>query len=168
MKEKFPEIIALAIENARIGDWENVITAHKDEKFARTWDMRTKRVGRWTFPTSDDGFVKSVALSQCGNFGFVGSSNGGISVFNMQSGILRKKYRLHKKTVTGIALDGMNRKMVSCGLDGIVGFYDFNKSTFLGKLQLDAPITKMVYHRSSDLFALILDDFCLLYTSRCV
>lgn len=156
---KFSEIIAIAIENNRLGEWENIITAHKHEKLARTWDMRNKRVGRWTFGTTDDGFVKSVALSQCGNFGFIGSSNGEIVVYNMQSGIIRKKYRLHRNAaVTGIALDGMNRKMVSCGLDGIVGFYDFNKSTLLGKLQLDAPITSMIYHRSSDLFALALDD----------
>ncbi|CCH60021.1 hypothetical protein TBLA_0C02090 [Henningerozyma blattae CBS 6284] len=158
IREKFPEVIAMAVENARLGDWENVITAHKDEKLARTWDMRNKRVGRWSFDTTDDGFVKSVAISQCGNFGFIGSSNGSIVIYNMQSGLIRKKYKLHKRAVTGIALDGMNRKMVSCGLDGIVGFYDFNKSTLLGKLQLDAPITSMIYHRSSDLFAVALDD----------
>lgn len=158
IKEKFPEITAMAVENTRIDDWENVLTAHKNEKAARSWNLRAKRVGRWTFDTTDDGFVKAVAISQCGNFGFVGSSNGSIVIYNMQSGILRKKYKLHKKAVTGIALDGMNRKMVSCSLDGIVGFYDFNKSTLLGKLQLDAPITSMGYHRSSDLFALALDD----------
>lgn len=162
MKEKFPEIISIALENARLGEWENIITAHKDEKVARTWDMKSKRVGRWTFSTNDAGFVKSVAISQCGNFGLVGSSNGSISIYNMQSGILRKQYKLHKRAVTGIALDGMNRKMISCGLDGLVGFYDFNKSTLLGKLQLDAPITSMVYHRSSDLFALALDDLSII------
>lgn len=162
MREKFPEILSIAIENARVGEWENVITAHKDEKEARTWDTRRKRVGRWTFGTTDDGLVKSVAISQCGNFGFVGSSNGSIVAYNMQSGILRKKYKLHKKAVTGIALDGMNRKMVSCGLDGLVGFYDFNKSTLLGKIQLDAPITGMIYNRPSDLFALALDDLSII------
>lgn len=162
IKDKFPEVLSMAIENARLGEWENIITAHRGEKAARTWDMRRKRVGRWTFDTSDGGFVKSVALSQCGNFGFVGSSNGNISVYNMQSGLLRKKYKLHKKAVTGIALDGMNRKMVSCGLDGLVGFYDFNKSTLLAKLQLDAPATAMVYNRPSDLFALALDDLSII------
>ena len=52
----------------------------------------------------------------------------------------------------------MNRKMVSCGLDGIVGFYDFGKSVYLGKLQLEAPITSMIYHKLSDLVACALDD----------
>ena len=163
IKEKFSEITAIALETNRVGDWENVVTAHRDETFARTWDMRTKRVGRWTFATGDGGYVKSVAISPCGNFGFVGSSLGDISVYNMQSGILRKRYKFHKNAaVTGIAVDSMNRKMVSCGLDGLIGFYDFNKSTLLGKLQLDAPITAMVYHRASDLFAVALDDFSII------
>ncbi|SCW01838.1 LAFE_0E08372g1_1 [Lachancea fermentati] len=157
--EKFPEIITFSIENARQGEWENILTAHKDEKFARTWNSATKRVGRWTLATIDEGYAKCTAISPCGNFGFVGSSNGGIGVYNLQSGLPRKKYKLHKKAVSGIAVDGMNRKMVSCGLDGIIGFYDFSKSQYLGKLTLNAPITSLVYHRSSDLFAVALDDF---------
>lgn len=158
IKGKLPEIIDIAIENSREGEWDNVITAHKDEIFARTWDSKNKRIGKHTLATIDRGFAKSVAISQCGNFGLVGSSSGGIGVYNLQSGILRKKYQLHKKAISGIAIDGMNRKMVSAGLDGIVGFYDFSHSKYLGKLQLQAPITSLVYHRSSDLVALALDD----------
>lgn len=158
LKEKFPEIIAVFSSEARTGDWENIITAHKDEPFARTWDSSTKRVGRNVLNTVDQGFCKAVCISQCGNFGLVGSSFGGIGVYNLQSGLLRKKYILHKQAVTGLAIDGMNRKMVSCGLDGIVGFYDFGKSKYLGKLQLDTPITSMVYHKQSDLIACTLDD----------
>lgn len=162
VRQKFPEIISIAIENTRLGEWDNVITAHQNEKFARTWDTRSKRVGKHRFSTTDDGVVKSVGISQCGNFGLVGSSNGSITVYNMQSGMLRRKYKFHKKAVTGLALDGSNSKMVSCGLDGLVGFYDFNNNALLGKLQLDAPITQMVYHRSSDLCAMALDDFSII------
>lgn len=158
MKEKFPEILAITSSNTREGEWENILTAHKDETFARTWDSRTKRVGRHQLNTVDKGYIKSVCISQCGNFGLVGSSLGGIGSYNLQSGTLRKKYMLHKKPVTGLAIDGMNRKMVSCGLDGIVGFYDFNDSRYLGKLQLESPITSMIYHKSSDLIACSLDD----------
>lgn len=158
VKGKYPEIIDIAIENAREGEWDNVLTAHKDENFARTWDSRNKRVGKHQLATIDNGNVQAVAISQCGNFGLVGSQTGGIGVYNLQSGILRKKYQLHKKAVTGIALDGMNRKMVSAGLDGIVGFYDFSKSKYLGKIQLQSSVTELVYHRSSDLFAMALDD----------
>lgn len=158
VNEKFPEINSIASSQAREGEWENVLTTHKDETFARTWDSKNKRVGRYQLNTVDGGFAKSVCVSHCGNFGLVGSSNGGIGSFNLQSGLLRKKYILHKKAVTGLAMDGMNHKMVSCGLDGIVGFYDFSGLKYLGKLQLDAPITSMIYHKSSDLIACALDD----------
>ncbi|TID24593.1 hypothetical protein CANINC_003065 [Pichia inconspicua] len=157
-RQKFPPIIAMVQENSREGEWDNILTAHQDEPFARTWNSKNRKVGKYKLNTIDSGIVQSVCISQCGNFGFVGSSNGGIGVYNMQSGLLRKKYQLHKKTVTGIAIDGMNRKMVSCGLDGLVGFYDFSKSKYLGKLKFDSPITKLCYHRSSDLFAIALDD----------
>lgn len=157
-RNKFPPIISIVQENSRSREWDNILTAHQDEKFARTWSSKNKKIGKHHLDTIDDGIVKSIAISQCGNFGFVGSSNGGIGVYNLQSGALRKKYKLHKKTVTGIAVDGMNRKMVSCGLDGIVGFYDFSQSKYLGKLTFDAPITNLCYHRSSDLFAITLDD----------
>ncbi|ODQ48963.1 hypothetical protein PICMEDRAFT_14474 [Pichia membranifaciens NRRL Y-2026] len=157
-RNKFPPIVSIVQENSRSKEWDNILTAHQDEKFARTWSSKNKKIGKHHLDTIDEGIVKSIAISQCGNFGFVGSSNGGIGVYNLQSGALRKKYKLHKKTVTGIAVDGMNRKMVSCGLDGIVGFYDFSQSKYLGKLTFDAPITSLCYNRSSDLFAIALDD----------
>lgn len=158
MKEKFPEIIDIASNQAREGDWETIVTAHRDEYFARTWDSQSKRVGRHVFKTVDGGLVSSVGISHCGNFALVGSVNGGIGSYNLQSGLLRKKYMLHKRAVTGVAMDGMNQKMVSTSLDGLVGFYNFSKLTFLGKLDLESPITSMVYHQNSDLIACALDD----------
>lgn len=158
LRERLPEITSMSMSAAREGEWENMLTTHKDEKFARTWDTRIKRLGHHELATVDGGLAKTVCVSHCGNFGLVGSSEGGIGVYNLQSGLLRRKYMLHKKTVTGVAIDGMNRKMVSCGLDGIVGFYNFHDLKYLGKLQLDSPITSMVYHKGSDLIACALDD----------
>lgn len=159
MREKFPVITNVSMSVAREGQWENMLTTHHGEPFARTWNSFHKRVGRHQLNTVDGGLAKSICVSHCGNFGLVGSSEGGIGVYNLQSGLLRRKYLLHKKTtVTGLAIDGMNRKMVSCGLDGIVGFYNFSDSKYLGKLQLDEPITGMIYHKGSDLVACALDD----------
>ena len=155
---KLPTVIDMSIELARAGEWDNLVTAHENSSVARTWNSKTKRLGSHLLKTGDDGFVTAVHLSTCGNFAFIGSSKGSITVYNMQSGTLRKKFNLHKQSITGICVDSMNRKMVSVGLDGIVGFYDFAKSKFLGKLQLESPITSLKYHRGSDLFALALDD----------
>lgn len=158
MREKFPEMIAMASNQTHAGDWEDIVSAHKDETFARTWSSQNRRVGRHQFKTVDGGLVSTVCVSHCGNFALVGSANGGIGSYNLQSGLLRKKYMLHQHTVTGICIDGMNQKMVSAGLDGLVGFYNFAKLTFLGKLDLESPITSMIYHKSSDLIACALDD----------
>lgn len=158
LKEKIPELVCVAFSEARQTDWENIITGHENEKFARTWSFENKRLGRWRLMTPDDGFVKSACISQCGNFGIIGSSNGSIAIYNLQSGILRKQYKFHKRSVTGIAIDNMNQKMCSVGLDGLVGFYDFNQSKLLGKIDLESPVTLLKYHKSSDLIAVALDD----------
>jgi len=72
--------------------WESVVTAHKNDKKARTWFWGRKRAGRWAFQTGDDGNVSSVAISQCGTFAVVGSERGGIDIFNLQSGIHRQRF----------------------------------------------------------------------------
>lgn len=157
-RQKFLEVVAMALLTVRAGEWDNMLTAHLDEPFARAWDTTSKRVGGLQLPTVDGGAARAVCISQCGNFGVVGLSKGAIASYNMQLGNMRRKYLLHKAAVTGLAIDGFNRKMVSCGLDGVVGFYDFADSKYLGKLQLDAPITGMVYQHLSDLVAFSLDD----------
>ncbi|KAG7195828.1 uncharacterized protein KQ657_002213 [Scheffersomyces spartinae] len=158
MREKHPEITTISSSQLREGQWDNIVTVHKDEPFARTWDSKSKRIGVHQLATIDNGNASTVCVSQCGNFAIVGSTNGGFGVYNLQSGTLRKKYVLHTKAVTGIAIDGMNRSMVSCGLDGIIGFYNFSEHKYLAKLQLEAPITSMIYQKSSDLIACALDD----------
>jgi WD40 repeat protein len=71
----------------------------------------------------------------------VGSAGGSIRLFNMQSGQYRRSYPCqktkydlgsevrysnkqvhtqHTKAVTGLAIDSLNRTVVSCGLDGKV------------------------------------------------
>ena len=72
--------------------WESVVTAHEDDRKARTWFWGRKRAGRWAFETSDEGNVSSVAMSLCGTFAVIGSDKGGIDMFNMQSGIHRQRY----------------------------------------------------------------------------
>ena len=98
-----------------ITGWESVVTGHKDDKFARTWFWGRKRAGRWIFKTTDQGTVnvrlfmscfinycvediltvhstQSVAISPCGTFALIGSSNGAIDRFNLQSGFHRQHY----------------------------------------------------------------------------
>ena len=76
----------------------------------------------------------------------------------------RKKFSLgegrHRKAVTGLMVDGLNRTMISCGLDGKIKFWDFQ--TGLLQEEIDwFPMTAILssqYHRPSDLIALSCDD----------
>ncbi|KAH8681576.1 U3 small nucleolar RNA-associated protein [Xylariales sp. PMI_506] len=79
-------------ETSGMTGWESVVTAHKNDSFARTWFWGRKKAGRWAFPTSDGAHVSTVAISPCGTFAVVGSASGGIDMFNLQSGIHRQRF----------------------------------------------------------------------------
>ncbi|KAL2137837.1 hypothetical protein VTI28DRAFT_8011 [Corynascus sepedonium] len=72
--------------------WESVVTAHKDDPWARTWFWGRKRAGRWAFKTGDGEAVSTVAISPCGSFALVGSSGGSIDMYNLQSGRHRQRF----------------------------------------------------------------------------
>ncbi|KAL4886380.1 Utp21 specific WD40 associated putative domain-containing protein [Aspergillus karnatakaensis] len=160
--------------------WESIVTGHRGDKYARTWFWGKKKAGRWAFETTDGTEVKSVAISQCGTFALVGSTGGSIGMFNMQSGQLRQNYpsqkakinsgsdlkrqiepiRKHTKAVTGLAIDGLNRMVVSCGLDGKAKFWDFQSGLLIKEHDWYpmTAITGLRYNNSSELVAFSCDD----------
>ncbi|KAK9455761.1 Utp21 specific WD40 associated putative domain-containing protein [Dipodascopsis uninucleata] len=158
LKEKFAEITALAYEGNKHGDWENIVSAHKDENFARTWDAHRGIVGRWHLNTSDKSAVSTVNISFCGNFGIIGSAKGTVDVYNLQSGIHRKHFRKHSKDVTGVAIDNSNKTLFSCSLDGTLHFYEFKSGTLKNKLHLTNPAVSLLLHRSTDLLSVCLNN----------
>ena len=66
----------------------------------------------------------------------------------------------HKKAVTGIMVDGLNRTLISCGLDGKIKFWDFQSGCLRDEIDW-FPMTAIMasqYYRPSDLVALSCDD----------
>lgn len=189
VETKAPPITAMAISDSDGAkrDWENIITAHRGETAARTWHYEMKRLGRWVFPTSDKGEVKSVALSACGNFAFVGSSKGTVDMWNLQSGLNRGSFprktltpkqkkkqaqadaapvewKGHTGTVTSIVTDATNRWIATTGLDGKIKFWEFMTGKLLYEVDWSATstgITAARLYRDSDLLALACDDLCI-------
>lgn len=51
---KFPPITSISYSSARSKDWDDIITAHTDETFARTWTMLGKRLGKHNFGFVED------------------------------------------------------------------------------------------------------------------
>lgn len=66
----------------------------------------------------------------------------------------------HTGTVTGLMVDPLNRYIVSCGLDGIVKFWDFVAGRLLEELDWHhmCGITELRYNHSSELIAFSCDD----------
>ncbi|PWY63560.1 snoRNA binding protein [Aspergillus heteromorphus CBS 117.55] len=163
--------------------WESMVTGHRGDKYARTWFWGKKKAGRWAFETSDGTEVKSVAISCCGTFALLGSAGGCIDMFNMQSGLHRQSFPAcsskgdlsnkfsylhfsnnedmkHTKAVTGLLIDGLNRTVVSCGLDGKVKFWDLVAGLLIDQLDW-SPMTSingLRSNRTNELVAFSCDD----------
>lgn len=180
--------------------WESVLTAHHNDNKARTWFWGRKKAGRWAFETGDQSVVQSVAVSPCGTFALIGSANGGIDMFNLQSGNHRQRYpaRLtpaqarqlridllkadeeiapaanttkakfyrgqgkHTSAVTGLAVDNLNRTVISCGLDGKIKFWDFHTGLLDHEIDWSGAvqISGMRLNRGSELAAFSCHDGC--------
>ncbi|KAF2644666.1 Utp21-domain-containing protein [Massarina eburnea CBS 473.64] len=66
----------------------------------------------------------------------------------------------HKGAVTGLAVDGLNRTIISCSDDGKVKFWDFATGSLVHEIDW-YPMVKILslrYHPNSDLIALACDD----------
>ncbi|KAF8350478.1 Utp21 specific WD40 associated putative domain-containing protein [Amanita rubescens] len=183
---KFPSISAISYSSTRSKDWDDILTAHTDETFARTWSLLNKRLGKHTFGFTDGikgkgkervplGSVKSVCITACGNFGVAGSSTGSIYMWNMQSGLKRKNYdvgpcppgaasafssgsKKRERCITGLVTDALNRILIASTLDGTVNFFDFQTTKLEQTLVLPSAAVSLTLHRDNGLLAVVCDD----------
>ncbi|TGZ82394.1 Utp21-domain-containing protein [Ascodesmis nigricans] len=171
-------------------EWESIVTGHQSERAARCWSLQNKKIGRWTLPTTDEGEVKSVAITACGTFALIGSVKGGIDMYNLQSGIHRRKFPApltpaqarivkkgeavgkltmigqgkHTKAVTGIVSDSLNRVVITSGLDGKIKFWEFVTGILIHEIDWNDTVkipSKMKFHRPSELLAVACDDMAI-------
>lgn len=178
---------ATAEESSMTG-WESIVSAHVDDKFARTWSWGRKRAGRWKFESGDAKPVTSVAITACGTFALVGSAGGALDMFNLQSGVDRQRFpprlkpsqakelkanpdeadsvlaarRGHTSTITGIVVDNLNQTVISSSLDGSLIFWSFTTGLPVHRLRLpNTSALTLRYSPSSSLLALSCDDLCI-------
>ncbi|RMZ56081.1 hypothetical protein APUTEX25_004505 [Auxenochlorella protothecoides] len=124
--------------------------------------------------------VTAVALSACGNFAVVGSADGAVHRYNMQSGLHRGEYQrqagggdaaseatagrpspAHDGAVAGLASDGANRWLVSGGEDGALRTWDFKRCGLTGELGVGAAVQRLACHPASGLVAVAPADLML-------
>lgn len=134
----------MSFSTSRSKDWDDVVTTSEGESLGRTWSVESKRVGKWTLTGEgsmqvsyyninrllttkvDALYPQTSGVSACGNFGLVGSTNGQVTMYNMQSGMRRKTFTvpnngisdIRGRHVTGIATDALNRVVIVSTLKG--------------------------------------------------
>ncbi|KAF8891320.1 Utp21-domain-containing protein [Infundibulicybe gibba] len=184
---KFPPITSISYSSARAKDWDDILTVHTEETFARSWTMLGKRLGKYSFGFAEGskgkgkekvalGSAKAVCVTACGNFGIASSSTGAIYMWNMQSGIKRKTFSVgacppdvvnrfqatgKKKTersITGLASDALNRTVIASTLDGTINFFDFHSTKLEHTVVLPSTAVSILLHRDSGLLAAVCDD----------
>lgn len=166
---KLPAVTALSFSATRARDWDDLLTAHKDEGFARSWSVANLRVGNHTFVFPETkgvaaGVVTAVCVSACGNFGACGSATGQVAIWSMQSGLLRKAFALppsaagKSRAVSGLASDALNTTLVVSTLDGTLTFFDFHTATQQSTLKLKSSADALALQRDSNLLAVVCGD----------
>ncbi|GAA5939662.1 hypothetical protein JCM10213_009155 [Rhodosporidiobolus nylandii] len=161
---KLPLITSLAYSTSRSKDWDDVVTVSAEEERGRSWSVENKRAGKHTFEA--EGKVTISCVTACGNFGLVGSSAGDVVLYNMQSGIKRKTFRVPNqgpadvrgRHITGIGVDALNRNVVVSTLKGLVHFFDFQNMKLTGTLTIHASVTSILLQRDNGLLAVVCDD----------
>lgn len=163
---RLPPVLQFAASPAKERDWANIITCHEQTDTPHVWSHDSKTIVARTFKNTKRSSqnITAVALSACGNFGIIGTAEGSVERYNMQSGFLRGKYELeddapaHEGAVHGVAADGLNRYVVSAGYDGVVRFWDFLQCKVKDTVELNASVNAVSFNRDSDLLAVSTDD----------
>ncbi|KAJ1645421.1 rRNA-processing protein utp21, partial [Coemansia asiatica] len=155
---RLPQIVQFASSPAMSRNWDDVLTCHQGFSSAYTWSTDRKALGKYNLRSPDDTNIKAVAISACGNYGFLGMVSGAIEMVNMQSGYSRRLFTGHTKTVTGIQTDSCNHQVYSISLDGTLRIWDFSTGAQLYCVDMQSTPSSLAIHRESSLLACACDD----------
>lgn len=157
---RLPQVTQFDSNPAMNKGWDDVITCHQGSTSAHTWSVERKALGKYRLESPDNSIIRAVAISACGNFGFLGLASGNIEMVNMQSGISRRTFVGHTKTVTGVQTDSCNRHVYSASLDCTLRIWEFSTGKKLGCIQLPFAPSRLVLYQESGLLACVCDDAC--------
>ena len=57
---KHSSVTALSFSTTRYKDWDDILTAHSDETYARTWSMLNKRLGKHALGVVENGKSRTI------------------------------------------------------------------------------------------------------------
>ncbi len=102
---------------------------HQLEGFLHLIDPATGRLRR-SFedvpqdPTTSHRYFQALALSPDGRVAYVADNNGVVTVFEVATGRMRRQLRGHRALLTGLALTGDGKRLLTSSLDGTALVWD--------------------------------------------
>ncbi|KAJ3345716.1 hypothetical protein HDU83_003771 [Entophlyctis luteolus] len=155
------EIIHFDACDSGNNDWDDIVTVESNNAVVKTWKLKRGAIGKHLLTTTDKSAAKTACISPCGNFAFIGSALGGIDMYNMQSGRLKRTFPKadgHKKMITGLAVDSLSKILISVSLDGALKVWDIKSGRHQYTLIMSAPVSQLAYHKETCLAALAMDN----------
>jgi U3 small nucleolar RNA-associated protein 21 len=169
---KLPPVIDFSFSFIRERDWNNVVTCHAHTHDVYLWHFADKVKAKKTLrrslaPRVHAPPATSVSCTFCGNFVFVGYSDGQIHRFNLQSGLHRGciATSINGHAVCSLTSNALNTIVLSAGLTRNLTLWSFDPPVSantvpqpLHTLDAGAPISKLVNNRNLEMVACICDD----------
>lgn len=139
--------------------WDNnMVLCYENSEIATIHDLKTHTMNTYL---KFDQNLSCVGISDCGNFGIFGKTNGETEVYNLQSMNFKKRFKgLHKMEIVGCCLDNMNQYLYTCSYDGVIGKWDYygNKLDSKVVLEDDFNVLNFEFCYVNDLIAVVTDD----------
>ncbi|VDM39838.1 unnamed protein product [Toxocara canis] len=166
-------VCEMAIGSAREAAWDNVACRHIEGPIVTTWSTRKQTLGKHRLlhkrfkEDASLAMAKASALcvSACGNFVIVGYTTGHIDAFNVQSGLHRKTFvgsnktqTAHSTPVRGVALDPLNKQLISCEENGIIRFWNFANCKWLAEIRVPSLIVRFEMSPTNSLLAVAVQN----------
>ena len=156
---KLPEISSSDIFETKTLKWDNMITSHSGQTFAKTWRLDRKTIGQHSFETSDKSVISHVSISSCGNFGILSTNLGSIDIFNLQSGIKRRTIKAFSESkIVASFTDSANTQIISISQKGVISAFDFSKGSLISSFELGVTVINSVINKDTELIAISCSD----------
>lgn len=153
---KLPAISAFDIFQTKTLKWDNMVTAHTGQAYAKTWRLDRKTIGEHTLETADKSTITDISMSACGNFALLSTFSGNVEVFNVQSGIRRKTLQVSPGVpVVAAYTDATSSLVLAISQSGIVKQYAMSSAAQTGLLDLSesGKIVCAAVNRDTELIA---------------
>ncbi|KAI3643788.1 hypothetical protein MP228_009952 [Amoeboaphelidium protococcarum] len=156
---KLPLVTGMDSSSNRAKDWNNILACHSKYNVATVWSFDYKRVDKdLSIKAADGKPVTAVCVSNCGNFGVIGTQGGQLTSVNMQSALVRRNYCGVDSQVVGVHMDALNKHIYSIHEDGVVAMWSFAKGICIKSARLPSEALASEFHKSSNFIAVSCED----------